>query len=108
MSYDIYLTVDTGGEEFALLGDLDWNYTSNCGPMWRAAGADLAEFDGKPAGDCLPVLVDAIAEMRDNGAKYEAMNPPNGWGAYESLLPALHELAEASEKHPKAIVRVSR
>jgi hypothetical protein len=108
LSYDISLTVDTGGEEPAVIGDLDWNYTSNCGPMWRAAGADLAEFDGKPAGDCFPILVDAIAEMRDNPGKYKEMAPPNGWGSYTSLLPALRELAEAFERHPRAIVRVSR
>lgn len=108
MSYDIWLVIDTGGTEPARVGELDWNYTSNCGPMWRAAGADLAEFDGKPAGECFPILTDAIAELRANPEKYMAMNPPNGWGSYKSLIPALVELAKGLEPHPKAIVRVSR
>jgi len=107
MSYSIWLTIDTGGPEPACL-DLDWNCTSNCGPMWRAAGANLAEFDGKLAGDCLPILEKAIGEMRANPAKYIAMNPENGWGSYDRLVPALHELADGFSRHPKATVVVSR
>lgn len=107
MSYSIYLTIDTGGEEPALLTD-GWNYTSNCGPMWRAAGADLAEFHGKTAAECLPILEAAITEMRAYPARYRAMNPGNGWGSYERLLPALGELASAFRSHPKATVEVSR
>jgi hypothetical protein len=106
MSYDIYLTIDTGGDEPAFL--TDWNYTSNCGPMWRTAGPDLAEFDGKTAVECLPILDAAIAELRANPAKYIAMNPENGWGSYEGLLPDLDDLAEQFRRHPKATVEVSR
>lgn len=107
MSYDIWLEIDTGGPEPAVVGP-DWNYTSNCGPMWRAAGADLADFEGKPAGDCLPTLNAAITEMAVNPARYEAMNPANGWGDYGSLLSALQQLAGGFRAHPKATVRVSR
>lgn len=107
MSYDIDLEVDTGGPQPAYLGD-GWNYTSNCGPMWREAGADLDDFDGKPAADCAPVLEAAIANLRANPGKYKAMDPDNGWGSYRTLLPALDELAASFRAHPKAIVRVSR
>jgi hypothetical protein len=107
VSYHIGLTIDTGGPEPASL-DADWNYTSNCGPMWRAAGADLAEFHGKTAGECLPVLEAGIAELRANPAKYIAMNPENGWGSYDSLLPRLDELAAYFRRHLKATVVVSR
>lgn len=107
MSYDIWLTIDTGGDEPAYVGR-DWNYTSNCGPMWRAAGADLAEFHGKTAGECLPILDAAITELRADPAKYVAMNPENGWGSYESLLPELDLLADNFRHHPKATVVVSR
>lgn len=107
MSYDIWLSIDTGGPEPAYVGK-DWNYTSNCGPMWRAAGADLADFHGKTAGECLPILEKAIAELRANPAKYIAMNPANGWGSYDSLVPALGELADTFSRHPKATVEVSR
>lgn len=107
MSYDIWLEIDTGGPEPAAVGG-QWNYTSNCGPMWRAAGADLAEFHGKTAGDCLLALTAGITELRAHPAKYEAMNPPNGWGSYDSLIPALEELAGTFRSHPKATVKVYR
>lgn len=107
MSYDIWLTIDTGGEEPARVGD-SWNYTTNCSWMWRAAGADLAEFDGKLAKDCIPVLSAAIAELKANPARYEAMNPENGWGSYETLVPSLEELLGEFLEHPKATVAVWR
>lgn len=107
MSYDIYLTIDTGGESPAYVGR-DWNYTSNCGPMWRAAGAELAEFHGKPASECIPVLQAAITELEANPEKYRAMDSPNGWGVYDRLVPALTRLLENFQAHPRATVEVSR
>lgn len=108
MSYDIYLTVDTGGPEPAYLGDMDWNFTSNVSPMWREAGADLAEFDGKVAGECAPTLRQAITLMEADPDRFRAMDSPNGWGTYEHLMPRLRVLAEWFERHPKATVEVSR
>ncbi len=107
MSYDIYLTIDTGGPEHALVTD-GWNYTSNCAPMWRQAGADLATFHARKAGDCLPVLDAAIAAMRADPDTFRKMDPPNGWGSYDSLLPQLEALAEDLRRHPNATVAVSR
>lgn len=110
MSYDICATaqIDLGGPEPYTVTTLGyWNYTSNCGPMWRAAGVDLAEFDGKTAGECLAKLQPAIDELKTNPAKYRAMDPPNGWGSYDTLLPALAELAQAFAAAPVAIVSVS-
>jgi hypothetical protein len=107
MSYDIWLEINTGGPEPASVGR-DWNYTSNCGRMWREAGADLAEFNGQYAGNCLPLLDKAIHNLRAEPAKYEAMNPANGWGSYATLLPALEELAANFRAHPLATVQVSR
>lgn len=106
MSYDIDLIIDTGGAEPYYL-DLDWNYTSNVAPMWRAAGANLADFHGKTAGECAPILRAGIETMRADPARFTAMNPPNGWGSYERLLPALDELLAAFEAHPLARVEVS-
>lgn len=106
MSYDVWLEAELGGDEPVTWGN--WNYTSNCGPMWRAAGADLAEFHGKNADECAEVLRRAIAEMRANPAKYRAMDPSNGWGSYDSLVPALEELRLQFLKAPHARVVVSR
>jgi hypothetical protein len=102
MSYDIWLE-DESGTEVA-----DWNYTSNCWQMWRAAGADLAEFHGKPAGECARTLVAGISNLLADPAKYRAMNPPNRWGSYDSLVPALVDLFFLMLAHSAATVRVSR
>lgn len=106
MSYDVYLMIDTGGPEPYTFGD--WNYTSNCAPMWREAGADLAEFHGKLAGECAPILEKAIDVMRREPERFKAMNPPNGWGDYDSVIDRLVYLVEMLEAHPKATVVVSR
>ena len=107
MSYDVYLSVDAGGPEPVSL-PLDWNYTSNCACMWDAAGAPIRDFHGKRAGDCASLLADAIATMEREPERFIAMNPPNGWGSYESLLPRLRVLLEAFRNAPNAIVEVSR
>lgn len=107
MSYDIWLEADLGGPEPIRVSP-GWNYTSNCAPMWRDAGADLAEFDGKLALECLPILRAAIAELKANRQKYESMDPENGWGSYESLVPSLTRLAEQFECAPNATVMVLR
>lgn len=107
MSYDIWLVIDTGGVEPAEVGR-SRNYTSNCAPMWRAAGADLAEFHGKTADECIPSLCEACGAMMCDRATYEAMNPENGWGDYEGCLKFLQTLLSDFCNHPKATVCVSR
>lgn len=107
MSYDISLDIDTGGPEPATVWD-GWNITSNVAPMWRLSGADLADFDGRRAGDCLPTLIDAAIDMATNPDKYTPLNPKNGWGDYEDCLEAMAKLLHALGRHPLATIRVSR
>jgi hypothetical protein len=106
MSYDIHLEIDTGGPEPATL--TDWNFTSNVSAMWCAAGTDLAEHDGKKAGDLIDELGEAISELKAQPARYRAMDSPNGWGTYEHLLPQMEVLLAQYRAHPLATVRVSR
>lgn len=101
MSYDVSLT--------GLVAEpKSWNMTSNVVPMWQFAGADLATFDGKRAGDVLPFLESAIAHMEKHPDTYRAMNPPNGWGDYDSCLGFLRDLAAGFAEQPRATVRVDR
>lgn len=106
MSYDIYLEAGTGGSEPVTV--YDWNYTSNCAPMWRAAGADLAEFHGKTAADCAPILDVAVETMAADPDRFRKLDAPNGWGTYDTLLPRLVELLDAMRRHPATTVRVWR
>lgn len=106
MSYDVYLAIPTGGNSSACV--FDRNMTSNVAPMWREAGADLANMDGKPATECTGALTAAIDAMRADPDKYRAMNPPNGWGSYESCLDYLTSIRDACVEHPACTLRVSR
>jgi hypothetical protein len=108
MSYDIWLSIDTGGDEPAYIIGVDWNYTSNCAFMWREAGVDLAEFDKRLASTCIADLTSAIQYLKKYPEKFIHRNPANKWGSYKTLIPALEQLLANLVKHPKAIVNVSR
>jgi len=106
MSYDIWLVIDTGDIEPVSIGD-SWNYTSNCAPMWREAGCDLALCSGRPASHVGIGIRHALERMSAEPAKYEAMNPKNGHGDYVSLMEALDRLAHMCETNPRCSVLVS-
>jgi hypothetical protein len=106
MSYDISLYYETLGGHVGT--GFSWNYTSNCAPMWRAAGAQIHEWDGKQVSEVLEELREAITKLEAEPDTYTVMNPSNGWGAYERLIPALKELLEAFEEKPHAKIYVSR
>lgn len=105
MSYDVYLTVDTGADE--PVGIADWNYTSNCGSMWRHAGVDLRALDGVPAPVAAEAINNAVKHMESDPDTYRAMNPPNGWGDYDGALTFLRNIADACATHTKAKLGVS-
>lgn len=111
MSYDVYLmaSVDTGATTGPLQITVEeiGNYTFNVGGMWRKAlGCSLMELNDQKAGDVLPILDKAVAEMESNRAEYEAMNPPNGWGNYVGALNFLRRLQSGCRYHPKAKIVV--
>lgn len=111
MSYDVTIgvDVDVGGptplRAYALA---HWNYTSNMAPAWRAAGADLATFDRRPAGECADILAAAIATMEREPERFAKFDAPNGWGSMATLLPRLRVLLAAMRAAPKATVWVCR
>lgn len=109
MSYDIWLEVDLGGIEPSRLQGLDWNYTSNCAPMWHEAMPEtngLAGMTGMEAGVAAVALEHGIERMQRDPAIYEALDPENGWGSFHDQLAALDTLLDAFRAHPKAKVAV--
>lgn len=87
----------------------EWNYTSNMVRAWCEAGADLAEFEGRPARECANVLADAITRMEAEPERFAAFDSPNGWGSMATLVPALRDLLVKLRGSPEgAIVWVSR
>jgi hypothetical protein len=54
-----------------------------------------------------PAWAHGARNLRLDPAKFQAMNPSNGWGTYEDLLVAVDGLIEASIRWPRASVVVS-
>ena len=109
MSYDIWLTIDTGAGDPATVADVG-GYTSNVWEMWeKAIGHSLADFHGKTAQDCIEPLERAVAAIRnpDDAAEYQGMEPPNRWGSHAGAAKYLESLLSACREHPKATVEVS-
>lgn len=109
MSYDVSLVIDTGGSEPAEVVDVG-NMTSNVAPMWRKAlpPDGIAGLHGRRCADVTGQLQLAVAHMENHPDFYRAMNPPNGWGDYESALDYLRKLRDAAAAHPLTTIEVSR
>ena len=111
MSYDIWLEIDTGAGTMAEVAEVG-NMTSNVAPMWRKAMPDeydgLAGLDGLRCSDVIDALRGAVDRMKAEPDAYRTMNPPNGWGDYESALEYLTNLCGLAMAHPACFIRVSR
>lgn len=123
MSYDTYMTIDTGGTEPAEVEEIG-NYTSNVAWMWHrsisaAKGADLTgyadrgapvalyDLAGQTGEELLPVLDRALAYMQENRASFTENEPENGWGDFAGAVQYLQDIREACARHPKAQLHVS-
>lgn len=116
MSLDVYLEfeIDTGGPELRTFCVFEANYTHNCSRMAQEAGIyhhvwRPEQLEGvKVAGDIIEPLRSGIKAMEDDPKRFIALNPPNGWGSYDTFLPWLREYLRACIENPKATIRVSR
>jgi hypothetical protein len=107
MSYDVWLTIDTGGEEPATVAE-PGNMTSNVAPVWRAVGADVSEFDGKLATDCIAKVGWALIKLKAAPRAFDHLVRGDGnWGTVESAIDFLERLDRDFRAHPKATVVVS-
>ena len=106
MSYDVSLELQ--GPYDAEPVSVFWeNYTSNCAPMWRAAGADLSEMNGWKGAQVAEVVNEALEVMQANPEDFQAMNPANGWGSYDGVVLLLLNIRQAAGRFPDAKMRVS-
>jgi hypothetical protein len=78
--------------------------------MWVEAGChdDLYDSEGKLAGDVLPALEAAAASMETSPEVYKRMDTPSGWGTYIDALDFLKEVRDACERHPLAVIHISK
>jgi len=109
MSYDVYLAIDTGGEELTSVGE-SFNYTYNCAPMFCKAFKEkeigLNVLHNKLAKEAALLLRNAIIYMQDHPKEMNKLNPSNGWGHYDTALEFLEGILTECLKHPKATVRI--
>lgn len=121
MSYDTYMTIDTGGGEQAEVADIG-NYTSNVAWMWHRSiseamgaatpgdkGAEIALYDleGKTGEELAPILTKALECMLEHQTEMRAKEPDNGWGNFEGAYEYLRAIRDACARHPKAQLHVS-
>lgn len=115
MSWDAYLHDDRGHQEGG------WNYTHNTNRMIAAAlefqGDEPVEQCGGPLGRVIgpswwdrldglsgpegaAYLHRIITGLKSDPERFRAMNPPNGWGDYDSLLKVLTDMRDAVPEWP--------
>lgn len=92
MSWDLELIDDRGHVEF------EQNYTHNTNRMMNVAAENAGHImqdtwwkhiDGMEGVAGSRLLADIVAEMMRDPSAYRAMDPENGWGSYDTLLPIL-------------------
>ena len=76
--------------------------------MWRAAGCDLAEFDGKHSDLLRPVAQEARDRLVADPRSFDQFVRGGGsWGTVESAIDFLGRIVTMCDDGP-GIVRVSR
>jgi hypothetical protein len=78
------------------------SHTSNLNDMLRAAWGGRTWWDlaDAPTDIVLQHVRTLIAAIEDDPVKYDAMNPPNGWGDRIGLVAVMKEAAEVLEATP--------
>lgn len=105
MSWDAYMTIDTGGESPAVVENIR-NVTYNNDALFRALGAHPSDLEGKSGQEAAPVIIQAINEWHSQArrAELQKLEPANGWGGLADVKDFLEKALEACKKHPKAFL----
>jgi hypothetical protein len=72
-------------------------------PLWRPDEVGITK-----AQQLIEPLRAGLSLLRTDPAKFEALNPSNGWGSYADFVPWVERYLAACEEHPDANVTVSR
>lgn len=107
MSWDAWIEMDAGGPEPMVKAPERWsNYTCNVLEMFAEAGLSMRALDGMPCEMAAEQLSDAIARLEAEPERFRKLNPPNGWGRYETAVEFLRSFAALCRAHPLATARV--
>ena len=91
----------------------DANITHNLNRMATEAGIYQHlwrpdEIGIKKAKDLIIPLEDGLVLLKSDPERFEAFNPPNGWGDYDGLVRFVRNYLTACRQHPNAEVSVWR
>lgn len=109
MSLDLWLVSDVckccGRSDKELY---EGNHTYNTSKMWysiypehKATG--MIPIEAKTGKESLPILIHAYEYMVNNKEELIKLNPPNGWGSYDTFLSFITDLMYASRDNPDAV-----
>jgi len=117
MSYDIDLTIDTGGEEPYVVEE--FNITYNIRPMLQAAAEasdfnlgwfTLSDLDGAKAGQVSAWAKFMLQKLKSDDPAMQAelahREPKNNWGSLPQLVQFMEAFEFACRRHPKTTVKV--
>ena len=104
------VVVETDGESNTVYNA---NITHNLNRMADAAG--IYQYLWRPneigvskASQLVAPLENGLSVLKGDRAKFEALNPKNGWGTYGGLVSFVENYLEACKQYPQANVSVWR
>lgn len=107
MSLDISLTVERPTDVYS------GNITHNLNGMAEEAGIYShlwrpEEIGVTHAAQLIKPLKAGLKALEADPARFKKLNPPNGWGTYETLVKFVRNYLDACVENPDAEIRVSR
>lgn len=87
------------------IGAHAWNLTYNLSPMLYAAGMmPWRSQIGRSARVLAVHLAAVVARLNGDPARFEAMNPENGWGSYDQAVSVMTAYTVGCLTHPGATI----
>lgn len=100
MSCSVWLE-ETPGQEVAYLYD---GITYNLARMFQeASGMRFTDLGGRSGAECGRILRAALQRLVSDPERFEALNPPNGWGDYDGLVHETVKAAIVAARYPNAV-----
>lgn len=115
MSLSVWLEAETdvGGSEPHLVELFSAYVTHNLSHMAEEAGIYKHLWRPDEAGvtqasQLIEPLETGLALLKNDPARFQKLNPANGWGIYEDFVSWVEEYLTACKKYPKSTILVSR
>lgn len=71
--------------------------------LWRPEEINITR-----AKQLIRPLEAGLKKLKGNPAKFEKMNPDNGWGSYDGLVRFVEDYLKACKEYPGATIEISR